>query len=60
MNNPGFSGKSQDSEANSNANTGEDIPAAFRDTPELAPKGRKRSVGVGNGWCHGICLTCRY
>jgi zinc D-Ala-D-Ala carboxypeptidase len=56
LNNPGFSGKSQDSEANSNANTGEDIPAAFRDTPELAPKGKKRPLMLGMFGVGGFVL----
>ncbi|MFH7028587.1 MAG: D-alanyl-D-alanine carboxypeptidase family protein [Heteroscytonema crispum UTEX LB 1556] len=52
MNNPGFSDKPQ----NSSTSSGEDIPAALRDTPDTVPKVRKRPVVLVVGGVLGFIL----
>jgi zinc D-Ala-D-Ala carboxypeptidase len=52
LNNPGFSDKPQ----NSSTPSGEDIPAALRDTPDTVPKVRKRPVVLLVGGVLGFVL----
>jgi zinc D-Ala-D-Ala carboxypeptidase len=52
LNNPGFSGKPQ----NSSSASGDDIPAALRDTPEAAPKASTKPLVLVVGGVTGFIL----